>query len=218
MKKILSILLIIIALFLAGCKEDDGPKQEVRDPFIDLVKSLNDEVGSKTFFDLVLSGGVEKNFGYTVERLDNGYNLTVRDGNSGSYQTEQIQEAGLEYENMCTGNTPRYEGNLKGIVFLPACDLFAFDGAVRTVSVEKFKDGTTTYTPEIYESKVKNTFICFKNIFEVTDDVLNMSFKLEEAGTKATITVDMTAKYAENQTPVNVKLTVIHTKTVKVID
>ncbi len=218
MKKILSLLLIIIALFLAGCATDGPPAQTERDPFVDLVKSLNGEVGSKTVFDLVLSGGVKKNFGYTVETLEEGYELTVKDGNSGSYQTAEIKEAVREYENLCGGNAPLYEGNLKGIVYLPACDLFDFDGAVRTVKVEEFKDGTANYTPEIYEGKVKNAFICFKNIFEITDDVLNMSFLLEEAGTKATITVDMTAKYAQNQTPVNVRLTVIHTKTVKVID
>lgn len=218
-KKILSLLLIIIALLLVGCAPVDSPKTDAqRLPVVELVESLNGEAGSKTVFEMNLSGGVEKNFGYTVERTQEGYNLTVKDGNSGSYQVAKIEDGTKEYKNLCEGNAPQYEGNLKDIVYLPACKLFRFDGAIRTVKVEDLNDGTTVYRPEIYEGKVKDAFICFKNIFLETEDVLNMSLVLEEAGTKATITVEMTAKYAENQTPVQVKLTVIHTKTVKVID
>lgn len=216
MKKSLSILLIIIAFMLIGC----GPQNEgsVQKPisFSEYFKTLNGDVGSKTVFDLKITGDEEKTFGYSIERFDDCYAFNVWDGDSEEFTSNTLADGIKKYNDGCERES--YNGNLRDIVFLHCSDLFNFDNAVRTVNTKNLSNGTTVYTPEVYESKVKDVFICFKNIFEVVDDVINMSLSLEEAGTKATVTVEMKAKYKGWQAPADVKLTVTHTKTIKVVD
>lgn len=231
MKKITLTLLIIAALplcFLSACSaepfndlKETLTSEKQNQPLFELVDSLDFDEGTKTTVSFSLSGGMEKSYGYDVEVYNDGFTLSVYDGNEKSYSSSavsSISAAKADYEKQCDSQDGGFDGNLLGIVFLKANELFNLSSStVRSVTTKQNGDGTTTYTPKLHESRLKTSLPCFENLFLEIKDVLGLSFTADEMGTKTIITVNMTAEGDNLQAPVNVLLSVTHTKTVKVI-
>lgn len=223
-KPILIISIITLLILFTGCGNDDMPQQNgqnVDNDLQTLISSLISEDGTETTFDIKISGGYEKQFGYAIEQTNGKITATVYDGESKTYTDVSLAEAIADYENniLSANDQGVFQGNLKDIVFLAPADLFNLDNTtVRSVDRTKNSDGTTTYIPSLYESKVKTALPCFKNVFLTVSDVVNLQFKTDELGTKTEITVQMQAKDQNATQNINVLLTVTHTKTIKVID
>lgn len=222
-KPILIIMIITLLILFTGCGKDKLPQQNGQNGNNDLqtlISSLKNEDGTKTMFDIKISGGYEKQFGYVIERTNGKITATVYDGESKTYTDVSLTEAIADYENnlLSANGQGVFQGNLKDVVFLAPADLFNLDNTtVRSVDRTKNNDGTTTYTPSLYESKVKTALPCFKNVFSTVSDVVNLHFKTDKLGTKTEITVQMQAKDQNATQNIDVLLTVTHTKTIKVI-
>lgn len=223
-KPILIISIITLLILFTGCSNDDVPQQNgqnVDNDLQTLISSLISEDGTETTFDIKISGGYEKQFGYTVKRANGKITATVYDGESKTYTDLSPSQAIIDYENniLSVNDQVIFQGNLKDIIFSAPADLFNLnDTTVRSVDRKKNNDGTTTYTPSLYESKVKTALPCFKNVFSTISDVVNLQFKTDALGSKTEITVQMQAKDQNATQNVDVLLTVTHIKTIKVID
>lgn len=223
-KPILIISIITLLILFTGCGNDDVPQQNgqnVDNDLQTLISSLISEDGTETTFDIKISGGYEKQFGYTVKRANGKITATVYDGESKTYTDLSPSQAIADYENniLSVNDQGIFQGNLKDIIFSAPADLFNLnDTTVRSVDRKKNNDGTTTYTPSLYESKVKTALPCFKNVFSTISDVVNLQFKTDALGSKTEITVQMQAKDQNATQNVDVLLTVTHIKTIKVID
>ncbi len=223
-KPILIISIIMLLILFTGCGNDKLPQQNGQRGDHDLqtlISSLISEDGTETTFDITISGGYEKQFGYTVKRANGKITANVYDGESKTYTDLSLSQAITDYENniLSVNGQGIFQGNLKDIIFSAPTDLFNLnDATVRSVTRTKNSDGTTTYTPSLYESKVKTALPCFKNVFSTVSDVVNLQFKTDELGSRTEIVVQMQAKDQNATQNIDVLLTVTHIKTIKVID
>lgn len=223
-KPILIISIITLLILFTGCGKDKAPQQSGQNGGNDLqtlISSLTSEDGTETTFDITISGGYEKQFGYAVKRANGKITADVYDGESKTYTDLSLSQAITDYESnvLSINGQGIFQGNLKDIIFSAPADLFNLnDATVRSVDRKKNNDGTTTYTPSLYESKVKTALPCFKNVFSTVSDVINLQFKTDELGSRTEIVVQMQAKDQNAAQNIDVLLTVTHIKTIKVID
>lgn len=198
-------------------------KQETQALFT-LVDGLDFDSGTETLVEYKIVNGEEKTFGYEVKVTDYGFTLKIYDGMTKFYSssdTASIETAKKDYENsLNTDNANEtFDGNLKGVAFLKVCDLVKLNSStVRSVATKYNGDGTVTYAPSLYESKISKALPAFKNQFESVLDVNGLTFIVDEIGTKTVINVEMVVAVKNSNDLATILLTVTHSKTVKVID
>lgn len=189
-----------------------------------LINSLEGEVGDKTTFRLTSSDGVS-GYGYDVEFFQDKIQATLymQDGDqfakTKTYEATTYAEIKSSFAadfNVQDDNT--FFEKTESVVFLTPNRLFNFTSdTVKYVYVKEDKSGNVTYSPYVYENRVKDALPCFDGEFESVSDVLNLKITVDAIGTKTQIALDMKAQYVGLNTPTDVTLSVIHTKTVKVI-
>lgn len=234
-KKFLVSIFIISILFslafsLSACGKPEGgfsnsltSKSETQALFT-LVDGLDFKSGTETLVEYKIVSGAEKTFGYEVKVTDYGFTLKISDGGTKTYSssdTASIETAKKDYENsLNTDNANKtFDGNLKGVAFSKVCDLVKLNSStVRSVATKYNGDGTVTYVPSLYESKISKALPAFKNQFESVLDVNGLTFVVDEIGTKTVINVEMIVALENSDDLAKVLLTVTHTKTVKIID
>lgn len=234
-KKFLFSIFIISILFsiafpLSACGKPEGgfsnsltSKSETQSLFT-LVDGLDFKSGTETIVEYKIVSDAEKTFGYEVKVSDYGFTLKISDGVTRTYSssdTASIETAKIDYENSLNANNANktFDGNLKGVAFAKVCDLINLNSStVRSVATKYNGDGTITYTPSLYESKISKALPAFKNQFESVLDVNDLIFFVDEMGTKTVISVEMIVALKNCDDLATVLLTVTHTKTVKVID
>lgn len=234
-KKFLISIFIISILFslafsLSACAKPEGgfsnsltSKSETQALFT-LVDGLDFKSGTETIVEYKIVSDKEKTFGYEVKVTDYGFTLKISDGGTKTYSssdTASIETAKKDYENsLNTDNANKtFDGNLKGVAFSKVCDLVKLNSStVRSVATKYNGDGTVTYVPSLYESKISKALPAFKNQFESVLDVNGLTFVVDEIGTKTVINVEMIVALENSDDLAKVLLTVTHTKTVKIID
>ncbi len=229
MKKIIFIFLMIFTVALCAC--DEGNRGNANAPgkdgiitpgaskesFYDYMASLKAENGTTTVFNLTLSGGVNQNISYTVSYENDCASGSVTDGGTCEFKDLYLSGAETFYNNAVKDGA--LEGNLNKIAFKTPSALFTLnDSTVKELYVKYNGDGTITYTPYIYEGKVKTAVGALQNQFEFTEDVLSLEFITDYLGSKTIINVGLSAKYKNTDEVVDIKLRVTYLKTIKTID
>lgn len=242
MKKIFSLLIVfIISLTFIGCyapnqtdgeaspplsgniNEDYSDSQAPSDftsPLFKLIASLNDTVGNKTVFRLYLSDGLG-GYGYDIEffkdkieailYIQSGESFTKIKNYEGKTREEIINAFILDFND---DENQDFLEKTRDVVFLTPSDLFNFDDeTIKYVDTDNDKNGNTTYTPYVYENKVKTALPCLSGELANVSDVLNLKITVNEAESNTEISLNMTAKYVGLNGPTDVTLSVTHTKT-----
>lgn len=189
-----------------------------------LINSLDGEVGDKTTFKLTSSDGVS-GYGYTIEFFENKIQATLYIQNGDEFTATKTYEAKTyaEIKSSFTVDFNTEDNNVffektENVVFVTPNRLFNFTSdTIKYVYVQKDKSGNVTYSPYVYENRVKDALPCLGGEFENVSDVLNLKITVDDIGTKTQIALDMKAQYVGLNQPTDVTLSIVHTKTVKVI-
>lgn len=189
-----------------------------------LINSLDGEVGDKTAFRLTSSDGVS-GYGYDVEFFEDKIQAILYIQSGDDFIKTKTYEAKTyaQIKSSFTADFNEEDNNAffkktESVVFLTPNLLFNFTSdTVKYVYVQEDKSGNVTYSPYVYENRVKDALPCLGGEFENVSDVLNLKITVDDIGTKTQIALDMKTQYVGLNNPTDVTLSVIHTKTVKVI-